>query len=287
MLSSTVGFAPTAIKIENASHEFDSIRGVLEDVAALIVNLKKIRFNIKNGQTKAQVDYSFSGPRSIKGSDFSNDSVEVVTPDMHFASINEDGELNISLIIEKGMGYVPSEDIREQTPADFLPLDAYFMPVLKANYKIEKVLVEDNPNFEKIVFNIETDGGANPIDVFDNAVMTMYKQLEVFKADFMPVAKIEESGSKEEDSTIKVMKTRIEELNLSARSHNCLSRSDIRFIGEIVLMDEEELAKLKNLGKKSLDEIKDKISELNITESTGLTADVREKFTNDLMNMKG
>ena len=172
VLSSTVGFAPTSVKFSKATHEFDSIRGVLEDVAQLIVNLKKLRFKLPEGIERAKIDYSFSGTAEIKGSDFSNEDIEVVTPDAHFATINEDGGLDISIIVEKGMGYVPSEDIRDDIPEGFLPLDAYFMPIVKANYSIENVLVEDNPNFEKIEFDIVTNGQADPIEVFDNAVLT-------------------------------------------------------------------------------------------------------------------
>lgn len=181
ILSSTVGYAPTAIKIEGTTHEFDSIRGVIEDVARLIINLKNIRFKIKDGSDKVTVNYSFSGYKEVMGSDFTNESVEVVTEDAHFATINDDGELNFTIVVEKGMGYVPSEEIRDQVEEGFLPLDAIFTPVKKGNYEIEKVLVEDNPNFEKIVFNIETDGIIAPEDVFKEAVGTMFKQLDLQK----------------------------------------------------------------------------------------------------------
>jgi len=189
MLSSTVGYAPTALKIEGAAHEFDSIRGVLEDVAALIINLKNIRFKIKDESDRIEVEYTFNGAKEIKGEDFNNDLIEVVTPDVHFATINEDGALTISLVIEKGMGYVPSEELRELSPEGFLPLDAYFMPVRKANYEIEKILVEDNPNYEKVVFDIVTDGQYDPLDVFKNAVATMFKQLDVFGIVHEPITR--------------------------------------------------------------------------------------------------
>merc|ERR1711916_392548 len=125
------------------------------------------------------------------------------TPETHFATINEDGELAITLIIEKGMGYVPSEEIRENTEEGFLPLDAIFTPVKKANYVLEKVLVEDNPNFEKIVFSIETDSQAEPEDIFKDAVGTMFKQLEIFRSEFGIKSEAPSKKSKEEDDRLK------------------------------------------------------------------------------------
>lgn len=287
ILSSTVGYAPTAVRIEAASHEFDSIRGVLEDVAALIVNLKNIRFKIKSNDEKVKVEYNFSGPAEIRGEDFNNDAIEVVTPDAYFATVNEDGALNISLIIEKGMGYVPSEEIRMITEEGYLPLDAYFMPVKKANYTLEKVLVEDNPNFEKIVFDIVTDGQTEPTDVFDAAVSTMLKQLEVFGAEYEPKSSSKSSASKEDDEALKKLMMKIEELNLSARSHNCLTRSNLKFVGEIVLMSESELAKVKNLGKKSLEEIKQSLVDLGFGPGESVPSDIIDIFHKKLNELKG
>lgn len=287
ILSSTVGYAPTAVKIEDASHEFDSIRGVLEDVAALIVNLKNIRFKIKSDADRVKVDYSFSGSAEIKGADFSNDEVEVVTPDAYFATVNEDGVLNISLVIEKGMGYVPSEEIRDVTEEGYLPLDAYFMPVKKATYELEKVLVEDNPNFEKIIFDVVTDGQTDPTEVFDAAVTTMLRQLEVFGAEIEPASNAKAIASKEDDETLKKMMMKIEELNLSARSHNCLTRSNLKYVGEIVLMSESELAKVKNLGKKSLEEIKQSLSEMGLGAGDPVASDIIEIFQKKLTELKG
>lgn len=284
LLSSTVGFAPTAVKFSDATHEFDSIRGVLEDVAQLIVNLKQLRFKLADDIQKVKVDYSFSGPMDVKGADFNNEDIEVVTPEMHFATINSDGKLDISIVVEKGMGYVPSEDIRDDVESGYLPIDAYFMPIVKANYSIENVLVEDNPNFEKIVFDIETTGQVDPAKVFDDAVATMLRQLEVFGAEIEPLESTKKST--EEDEKIKTMLIKIDDLNLSARSHNCLNRSDIKFVGEIAMMSESELAKVKHLGKKSLDEIKQTLTDLGL--GLGMNKpDLIESFKAKLEELKG
>lgn len=286
MLSSTVGYAPIAIKIEGATHEFDSIRGVIEDVAGLIINLKNIRFKLKGSSNSAKISYSFRGHKDITGADFINDEVDVSTPDVHFATINEDGELDLTIVIEKGMGYVPNEEIRSSIEEGFLPLDAIFTPVKRANYIIEKVLVEDNPNFEKIVFELETDGQVEPEEVFQNAVSTMFRQLEIFKSRFDIKLDVGSKKEKKEDTHLKTLLTNIEDLNFSARSHNCLTRHDIRVVGEVVVMSEVELSHLKNLGKKSLDEIKEKLEEIGFPVGSTVPDDLREKFTSKLKEMK-
>ncbi|MDR3347768.1 MAG: DNA-directed RNA polymerase subunit alpha [Helicobacteraceae bacterium] len=285
ILSSTVGCAPVAIKIEGAVHEFDSVRGTVEDVARLIVNLKNIRFKIE--EERVEIDVSFKGPKEVKGSDLSANGVEVVTPEAHFASINEDGDLKLSIIVEKGMGYVPSEEIREIVPEGYLPLDAIFGPVKKANYTIEKMLVEDNPNYEKIVFEIATYGQIDPKDVFNSGVRAMFKQMEVFTASL---------GIKNEtpavkptviDENIKNLLMKIEEIGLSARSHHCLSNSNIIYVGEVALMDENELTKVKNLGKKSLDEIKEKLEQLGYPITYTLPDETAEKLRTKIAELKG
>jgi len=180
ILSSTAGYAPIAVKFEKASHEFDSIRGVFEDVASLIVNLKNIRFKIKDESDRVEVSYSFTGHKDVTAQDLNNEFIEVVNGDLPLATLNEDAQLKFSIVIAKGIGYVPSEDLRDDVDAGSIALDAFFTPVKKANYKIEPVLVEDNPNYEKIVFDIETDGQIGPVEAFTNALEVINKQLSVF-----------------------------------------------------------------------------------------------------------
>ena len=261
LFSSTVGFAPIAVKIDGVTHEFDSIRGMLEDVALFIINLKQIRFKIKNDEERVVINYSFAGPKEIKGSDLENDEVEIVTPDGSLCTINEDAELNFSVIIEKGTGYVPSENIREDLDADYIALDGFFTPVKKAVYDIENMLVEDNPNFEKVVFTVETDGLISPLVAFKNSLEAMYAQMSVFNG----LLDIEVStGEESENISVEFGKLlqNIEDLNLSARSFNCLDRAEIKYIGELALMNEAELKNLKNLGKKSLEEIRQVMEDL-------------------------
>ena len=185
LLASTVGYAPVAIKIEGASHEFDSIKGVLEDVATFIINLKNVRFRIIDSSSdEVEVSYSFVGPKELFGKDLSNDLVEVATPDNYIATLNEDVTLNFSLIIKKGMGFVASENIRDTISPDYIALDAFFSPIKSAVYEIENILVEDETDFEKIVFTIETDGQIAPDEALKDAVNKLFSQFAIFTEKF-------------------------------------------------------------------------------------------------------
>jgi DNA-directed RNA polymerase subunit alpha len=273
LLSSSVGYAPIAIKIEGAKHEFDSVRGMLEDISDFILNLKEIRFKLKNDVEIAKIDYSFAGPCSVKGSDLSNDEVEVVTPDTHLATLNEDATLNFTIKIAQGIGYVPSEDTSDELEDGYIALDAFFTPVRSVTYKIENVLVEDNPNFERVVLNIKTDGQISPVDAFRNSLEVMYAQLAVFNSEISvkaptTIERVEESPD------LKKLTTHIDSLGLSARSFNCLDRSNISLIGEIVLMSVNDLKNVKNLGKKSYDEIVEKVQEFGYEVGADLADDV-------------
>ena len=273
LLSSSVGYAPIAIKIEGAKHEFDSVRGMLEDISDFILNLKDIRFKLNGDSTESEINYSFAGPCTIKGSDLTNDEVEVVTPDAHLATLNEDATLNFSIKIAQGIGYVASEDTHDELEDGYIAVDAYFTPVRSATYKIENVLVEDNPNFERVVINIRTDGQISPIDAFRNSLEVMYAQLAVFNSEISikAPATIERV---EENPDIKKLSTHIDSLGLSARSFNCLDRSNIKIIGEIVLMSQNDLKNVKNLGKKSYDEIMEKVQEFGFAVGADLEDEV-------------
>ncbi|MFP4485545.1 MAG: DNA-directed RNA polymerase subunit alpha [Campylobacterales bacterium] len=278
LLTSSIGYAPVGVKIEGASHEFDSIRGVMEDVALFIVNLKNIRFKIKDESEEVRVEYEFSGPKTIVGEDLNNDMIEVVTKDTHLASLNEDGNLKFTLIINKGIGYTPSEDVRASLESDFIPLDAYFTPVRKAVYEIDNVLVEDDPSYEKVIFEIITDGQLDPVDALKNALSTMYKQLSVFNAELEFEERVTPSSESSFPAEHSKLISKIDTLELSARSFNCLDRANIKYVGELVLMSENELKDIKNLGAKSSQEIKDKLEEIGYPVGSELADDLATKL---------
>ncbi|PAF43979.1 DNA-directed RNA polymerase subunit alpha [Helicobacter sp. 11S02596-1] len=288
LLSSSVGYAPIGLKIEGVAHEFDSVRGISEDVSPFIVNLKNIRFiNKASGEQGQQVviNYSFKGPMGLTGADLVNDVLDVVNKDAYLATINEDAVLDFSIIVQKGMGYVPSEDIRGMIPEDYIPLDAYFTPVKKAVYEIENVLVEDNPSYEKIVFDIETDGQVEPYKAFQEAIATMHLQMSIFGADVTAVPAISK-GSSDDITELKDLMVKIDALNLSARCFNCLDRTGIRYVGELVLMTENDLKNIKNMGKKSYDEIAEKLQELGYPVDSELPEELKLSLNKKITKMK-
>jgi DNA-directed RNA polymerase subunit alpha len=274
LLSSSVGYAPIGIKIEGSKHEFDSVRGMLEDISDFIINLKGIRFKLKGGLKEKELNYTFAGPCEIHGSDLDNDDVEVVTPSGFLATLNEDATLNFSIKIYQGIGYMPSEEIRDMLGDNYIALDAYFTPVRRATYAIENVLVEDNPNFEKIILNIVTDGQVSPVEAFKSSLEVMYAQMAVFNSEVSIQTSGAVSESGEENPELKRLGAKIEELGLSARSFNCLDRSSIKYIGEIVLMSQNDLKDVKNLGKKSFEEILEKITEFGYVVGQELADDL-------------
>lgn len=262
LLSSSVGYAPIALKIQGVAHEFDSIRGIVEDVSHFISNLKNTRFLLKDqGLDSMHLQYEFKGPMVLSAGDMANESVDIVNPESYLATINENSSLSFSVIVQKGIGYVPSESVRSKVMEDYIPLDAYFTPVKKAVYEIENVLVEDNPTYEKIIFDIETDGQIEPIVAFKEAIAVMHKQMSIFCVDL----NVDSGVSKnivDDSGEFKTFAIKIDALNLSARCFNCLDRSGLKYVGELVLMSENELKNIKNMGKKSYDEIAEKLDEL-------------------------
>ncbi|WP_104697945.1 MULTISPECIES: DNA-directed RNA polymerase subunit alpha [unclassified Helicobacter] len=288
LLSSSVGFAPIALKIEGVSHEFDSIRGIVEDVSPFIVNLKNIRFLNKvdmDAEDRITLNYSFKGPLVLMGSHLVNDQIDVVNQDAILATINEDAVLNFSVIVQRGIGYVPSEDIRGLIPEDYIPLDAYFTPVRKAMYEIENVLVEDNPTYEKIIFDVETDGQIDPYEAFKQAIAIMHSQMSIFGADISSVP-MAQKGNIEDNFDFKDLMIKLDSLNLSARCFNCLDRIGIRYIGELVLMSENDLKNVKNMGKKSYDEIAEKLQELGYPVGTELEEDKKLALSKKIAKLK-
>lgn len=285
LMSSSIGYAPIAVKIEGASHEFDSLRGMLEDIAIFIINLKNIRFKINGDKDQVVVEYSFNGPKEIKGEDLINSDVEIVSPDVHLATINSDCNLTFSVIIQKGIGYMPSEDIRDIVGPDYIPIDAFFTPVKKVVYDIEKMLVEDNPNFEKAVFTVQTNGQISPVTAFKEAVSVMYSQMSVFNKVF-DLSEVTVSDTGEEPVELKDLIIKIDDLNLSARSFNSLDRAGLKFLGELVLMSEVEVKNIKNLGKKSYDEIAEKLESLGYPVENTLPENVASALRRKLEQLK-
>jgi len=286
ILGSSIGYAPISVKIEGAAHEFDTIRGMHEDVAVFIINLKNIRFKIKDDSDRVELKYSFSGHKEVTAQDLNNDLIEVVNGDLPLATLNEDAELNFTMVVAKGIGYVPSEDLRDEVADDAIALDAFFTPVRKANYKIDPVLVEDNPNFEKITFDIETDAQIGPVEAFTNALEVMSKQLSVFNGVLDVDISAPAPRKSSDESELKAFLQTVDSLGLSARSFNSLDRAGIKYLGELVLMSENEIKNIKNLGKKSLDEINECLIEHGFGPEFELAESTRANLVKKIEQLK-
>ena len=285
LISSSLGFSPIALKIEGVRHEFDSLKGMLEDVASFIINLKNVRFKIKDeSKNEIEVSYHFVGPKEIKGEDLNNEEIEVVTPEEYIATLNEEGELKLTLLIKKGMGFVPVENFRDEIPEGFIGLDAYFSPIKRVVYNIENMLVADDPSFEKVIFEVETDGQIDPIDAFKNAVNNYLNQFSIFSKEFDLQTKKEENFELPEEYNI--LFEPIENLNLRSRSFNALDRAGIRYIGELVLMGKEKIANIKNLGTKSLEEIFEKLEEVGFSLNKPLPLEIKKAVEEKLAKLK-
>lgn len=286
LFSSSVGYAPIALKIQGVTHEFDSIRGIVEDVSHFISNLKNIRFLIKDKDLdRASLHYEFKGPMVLSANELNNEVVSVVNPDAYLATINENAVLSFSLIVRKGIGYVPSESIRGTIEEDYIPLDAYFTPVKKAVYEIENMLVEDNPAYEKVIFDIETDGQIEPLAVFKEAISIMHKQMSIFGVD-LSVSVGSNKNIAEDSGELKTLMIKIDSLSLSARCFNCLDRSGLKYVGELVIMTENELKNIKNMGKKSYDEIAEKLEELGYPVGGEVADDILQLLNRKLAKLK-
>ena len=287
LMSSSVGYAVIGIKIDGVAHEFDTVRGMLEDISMFIINLKNMIFKIKNDEERVEVTYSFYEKQTITGASLETEEVEVATKDEYLATINDDCNLTFTIIIQKGIGYVSSEEIREIISKEYIPMDAFFTPVKKVTYNIEKILVEDNPNFEKVTFEIETDGQISPVNAFKEAITIMYDQMSVFNKVFnLENVQIVQQNDEAVEFDFKDLLTKIDTLNLSARSFNSLDRAGIKYIGELVLMSELEVKNIKNLGKKSFDEITEKFASLGYPLDESLPDDKAIALKEKLQQLK-
>jgi DNA-directed RNA polymerase subunit alpha len=252
-----------------------------------VINLKNMKFKINNDEDQIEIKYTFNSKQTITGADLSNDDITVVNEDSYLATINDDHSLTFSIIIQKGIGYVSSEEIRDMIAKEYIPIDAFFTPVKKVTYDIEKILVEDNPNFEKVVFTVETNGQISPVDAFKESMTIMYDQMSVFNKVFN-LSEVQIVQNDEEENTIdlKNLLVKIDELNLSARSFNSLDRANIKYIGDLVLMSEVEVKSIKNLGKKSLEEISEKFVSLGYPIEENLDEDIASALRKKLEQLK-
>ncbi|MFR0822544.1 MAG: DNA-directed RNA polymerase subunit alpha [Clostridia bacterium] len=265
LLSSLPGAAITSVKIEGVVHEFSTIPNVVEDVPEIIVNLKRVRLKLHENEEKI-IRIDFKGEGEVKAGDIVTDSsVEVLNPDLHIATLAEGGHLQMEMTVEMGRGYNSAEkNKKDSQPIGVLPIDSIYTPVKKVNYAVENTRVGQNIDFDKLTIELWTDGSLAPYEALSLAAKVMTGHLELF-IDLSETAKnTQVMIEKEEDKKEKVLEMSIEDLELSVRSFNCLKRAGISTVEDITNKTEAEMMKVRNLGKKSLDEVTYKLHSLGL-----------------------
>lgn len=260
LLSSLPGVAINAIKIEGVEHEYSSIDGVKEDVYEIILNLKEVRFE-QVEQSSGVIHISKSGEGKLTAADINEATAdyEVLNPDLLIATMSEDADLEIELRLGRGRGYVPAEEQNVDTSEDvnLIPIDAIYTPIKQVQFDVENVRVGQHTDYEKLVMDITTDGSINSKEALTIAGKILKEHIEKFITEEIdePFTQEEEEVDAEKQRIKNLLKTSIEDLNLSVRSYNCLKSANINTIGELVTRDEQDLLKFRNFGKKSLAEL--------------------------------
>jgi len=260
LLSSIPGYAITEVRIEGAPHEFTSLNGVIEDVPEIILNLKGVRFKLKD-EGPAYFRLEKIGEGEVKAGDIDvGDKGEIVNPDHHIATLTKDGRLVMELKVEKGRGYVPAEYSKNNEIGVIL-VDGVFSPITKVNFNVTQARVGKSSDYDRLILEIYTDGTIDPKEALMKAAKILIEQLMIFVGEEKIGA---ETQSSEASAIQSVLNLPIEELDLSGRAYNCLKGAGINYVGQLVQKTEPELLKLRSFGKKSLDEIIEKLSKFNL-----------------------
>lgn len=265
LLSSLPGAAVTSVKIDGILHEFSTIPGVKEDVTEIILNLKKLAVRLEGENTKRAI-INAVGPREVTAADIIGDSdIEIFNTDLHIATLEENATLVMEINFARGRGYVPAEQNKtENTPISVIPVDSIYTPVKKVNYTVENTRVGQVTDYDRLVLEIWTDGSITPEEGVSIGAKIMQEHLNLFIQLTDTTDSMEIMVEKEEDQKEKALEMTIEELELSVRSFNCLKRAAINTVEELTQKTEEDMMKVRNLGKKSLDEVKAKLEELGL-----------------------
>jgi DNA-directed RNA polymerase subunit alpha len=265
LLSSLPGAAVTSVKIDGILHEFSTIPGVKEDVTEIILNLKKLAVKI-NGEMVKQVTVNASGPMEVKAGDIMTDGeVEIFNPEQHIATLEEGATLSMEINLSRGRGYVSAEQNKsESMPIAVIPVDSIYTPVRKVNFSVENTRVGQVTDYDRLNLEVWTDGSVTPGESVSIGAKIMQEHLKLFIDLTNTAGDMAIMVEKEENQKEKALEMTIEELELSVRSFNCLKRANINTVEELTHKTEDEMMKVRNLGKKSLEEVKYKLQELGL-----------------------
>ena len=265
LLSSLPGAAITSVKINGVVHEFSTVPGVVEDVPELIVNLKNVRLKVFDNEEKI-IRIDFKGAGEITAADIVTDgTVEILNPELHIATTSNNCDLHMEMTVNRGRGYnVAEKNKKDNNPIDVLPIDSIFTPVKKVNYSVENTRVGQMVDFDKLTIEVWTDGSLKAYEALSLAAKVIVGHLELF-IDLSETARNTQiMVEKEESKTARVLEMSIEELELSVRSFNCLKRAGISTVQDLTNKTESDMMKVRNLGKKSLDEVTHKLLSLGL-----------------------
>lgn len=266
LLSSLPGAAVTSVQIDGALHEFSTLDGVVEDVTTIILNLKKLALKIYSDDVKT-LELDAQGEGVVTAGDLTYDSdVEVLNPELPIATLNSNGKLYMKLTAERGRGYRTAEENKQENqPIGVIPVDSIFTPVSRVAYQVENTRVGQITNYDKLTLDVWTNGSIRPEEAVSLGAKILTEHLNIFVSLTDDAQNAEIMVEKEEDQKEKVLEMTIEELDLSVRSYNCLKRAGINTVQELTNKTEEDMMKVRNLGKKSLQEVKSKLAELGLS----------------------
>ncbi|MFD2172318.1 DNA-directed RNA polymerase subunit alpha [Tumebacillus lipolyticus] len=265
LLSSLPGAAATSVKIEGVLHEFSTIPGVVEDTTEIILNLKRLSLKIHSDEEKT-LTIDAEGPGAVTAGDIRVDSdVDVLNQDLHIANLAEGGKLFMEITANRGRGYVPADrNKKEDMEIGVIPIDSIYTPIERVNYSVENTRVGQVTNYDKLTLEVWTDGSIRPDEAVSLGAKILTEHLMLFVGLTDKARDTEIMIEKEDDKKEKVLEMTIEELELSVRSYNCLKRAGINTVQELCSKTEEEMMKVRNLGRKSLEEVQEKLAELNL-----------------------
>jgi DNA-directed RNA polymerase subunit alpha len=279
LLSSLEGYAITSIKISSVDHEFSTIRGVMEDVPEIILNLKQIRLKrIVDGVDEEKVTITISGQNEFKAGFLSNflTGFKVLNPDLVICRMEPDVKLEIQVSIRKGRGYVPAEENKpEEAEFGVIPIDSIHTPIKNVKFEVENFRVEQKTDYEKLIFEIVTDGSIHPKDALKEAAKILIHHFMLFSDEKITLDTDDKYSTEEFDEEVlhmrQLLKTRLVDLDLSVRALNCLKAADVETLGELVSFNKNDLLKFRNFGKKSLTELEDLLQTMNLSFGMDIT----------------
>ena len=269
LLSSLEGSAITSIRIDGVLHEFSTIPGVRDDVTNIVLNLKQLCLKMAGNEPKV-IRIDVEGEKEVTAADIICDAdIEILNPDLHIATVDATGKLKIEMTVARGRGYIPAE--RNKKPEDtigVIPIDSIFSPVQRVNYTVQDTRVGNETDYDKLILEVWTDGSLRPEEAVSKAAGILVMHLKLFQSmDGLPEEIEEEEATfpeEVEDDTSKVLEMTIEDLDLSVRSFNCLKRANINTVADLAEKTEDDMMKVRNLGRKSLEEVKKKLEELGL-----------------------